>query len=298
MTISPAGKAEFAEAFALLYGWAVEVEQGGIAHAFHLVARGELNPEHLLVAREDEQIAGAVFGLPLAGGIAVVVPPRTRTADSDLEDRLLAAIIERLKAVKVLQAFLELEEESRGASLLRAGFCRTTRVLQMHRAASAIELAPLPDGRALSLLPYSAVPTDVFSHTLTSALRDSLDCPEMQGLLSTDDVLEGYRESAPDSSRWSLAFVSGKPVGVMILGEGELHFVGVVPEERGRGIGTMLVRHACSLGTELSLIVDERNEPAIRLYSACGFEPRSSRAVYLFSQPISAGGLSKNVLLK
>ena len=299
MTISSANTTEFAEAFALLYGWSMEEQEGGIAHAFQLVARGELNPDHLLVAREGEQIVGSVFGQPLAGGIAVVVPPRTRTGDLEIEDRLLAAIIERLKAVKVMQAFIAREEESRGDSLLRAGFRRTTCVIQMQRTTSAVggrvEAVQLPDGRPLSLVPYPDVHPETFSHTLMSALRDSLDCPEMQGLLSTSDVLEGYRESAPDLSRWSLAFVSGKPVGVMILGEDELHFVGVVPDERGRGIGTELVRLACSQGKELSLIVDERNFPAIRMYAALGFEPQSIRAVYLFSRMFSAGGRCENV---
>ena len=112
----------------------------------------------------------------------------------------------------------------------------------------------------------------------------------MQGLLTTSDVLEGYRESAPDTSRWSLALISGKPVGVLILGEGELNFVGVVPEQRGRGIGTALVRAACASSPELSLIVDERNEPAIRTYVSLGFEPRTARVVYLFSRAFTAGG--------
>jgi len=294
MTISPARMTEFAEAFALLYGWSVEEREGGIAHAFQLVARGELNPNHLLVARDGEQIVGSVFGQPLAGGIAVVVPPRTRTGDSEIEDRLLSAILEQLQGTKVLQAFIDLEEEFRGESLLRAGFRRTTCVMQMQRSASALETLQLPDSGALSLMPYPDATPEEFSQTLMSALRDSLDCPEMQGLLTANDVLEGYRESAPDVARWSLAFVAGKPVGVMILGEGELHFVGVAPEERGRGIGTALVRDACSQGTELSLIVDERNEPAIRMYTALGFEPQSIRAIYLFSQSFSAGDLSEN----
>ena len=292
MTVSSAGKAEVAEAFALLYGWPIEQQDGGIAHASQLVDRGELNPDHLLVARDGDHMMGAVFGQPLAGGIAVVVPPRTRGGDSEIEDRLLTAIIEHLHDVRVIQAIIDLEEESRAASLLRAGFRRTTCVMQLRRVASAIETIPLPDH--LSLVPYPDVRADEFLHTLMSALRDSRDCPEMQGLLSTEDVLEGYRESAPDTSRWSLALISGKPVGVMILGVGELHFIGVVPEERGRGIGTALVRLACSQYTELSLIVDERNEPAIRMYTALGFELQSIRAVYLFSQTFSAGGLSEN----
>lgn len=296
MTISPAGQAEFAEAFALLYGWPVEEQESGIAHAFQLVARGELNPDHLLVAREGEQIGGAVYGQSLAGGVAVVIPPRTRVGDSEVEDRLLAAIIERLRAAKVIQAFIELEEESRGDVLLRAGFQRVTCVMQMQRAASANEAVHPPNG--LSLVPYPDVCAVEFSNTLMSALRDSRDCPEMQGLLSTEDVLEGYRESAPDTSRWSLVLVSGKPVGVMILGEGELHFVGVVPDERGRGIGTALVRFACSQNKDLSLIVDERNQAAIRMYTALGFVPQSIRAVYLFSQSFSAGGFRGDVLLK
>jgi ribosomal protein S18 acetylase RimI-like enzyme len=59
----------------------------------------------------------------------------------------------------------------------------------------------------------------------------------------------------------------------------KIHAVYVDPELRGRGLGVELVRFA--LGelagwrvAEVSLKVDEDNEPAIRLYRKCGFEEK------------------------
>ena len=73
MTVTPVELAELAEAFALLYGPDAGED---IEHASRMVARGELNPKDVLVARCDGALVGAVVGSRLPGGTAVVWPPR------------------------------------------------------------------------------------------------------------------------------------------------------------------------------------------------------------------------------
>jgi ribosomal protein S18 acetylase RimI-like enzyme len=107
----------------------------------------------------------------------------------------------------------------------------------------------------------------------------------MQNLRTADDVVAGYRDCAPDTGQWWLAEVNGEPAGVLILADSELVFVGVVPQRRGDGIGRALVATACEKSSELSLVVDVRNTPAVQLYLSVGFEVVGAREVFLKSSP-------------
>jgi ribosomal protein S18 acetylase RimI-like enzyme len=133
----------------------------------------------------------------------------------------------------------------------------------------------------LTFVPYPACDPAEFDRTLLRAHDDSLDCPELHGVRSPDEVLAGYRDCAPDRSRWWLARLGAEPVGVLVLGPGDLSFVGVLPEHRGHGIGRALVEAAVSWHPDLSLIVDDRNIPAIALYRSLGFEAVGSRDVFI-----------------
>src|SRR5688572_13798 len=104
MTISPAHPAALSAAFHLLYG--PDASRDQVAHAFELVARGELNPADLLIARSNETIIGAVFCQHLPGAVAVIWPPRAVADDPAVEDALTAAALEHVAGVKVVQAFL------------------------------------------------------------------------------------------------------------------------------------------------------------------------------------------------
>jgi ribosomal protein S18 acetylase RimI-like enzyme len=131
------------------------------------------------------------------------------------------------------------------------------------------------------LIAYADADPAEFARTLLRAHDDSLDCPELHGVRSADDVLAGYRDCAPDRSRWWLARLGDEPAGVLILGPKDLSFVGVLPERRGQGIGRALVELAISWQPDLSLIVDERNTPAIALYQSLGFNIVAARDVFL-----------------
>ena len=139
MTITPVVPAELADAFALLYG-----PDGDPGHAFRMVARGELNPADLLVARRDGELVGAVFASRLPGGVAVIWPPQAVGHDAVIEDELTAAALEHVVGVKAVQTFLPPEEVGRAGPLLRAGFRHVTRVWQMRLplAATPPSIAP------------------------------------------------------------------------------------------------------------------------------------------------------------
>ena len=97
----------------------------------------------------------------------------------------------------------------------------------------------------------------------------------------SDDVLAGYRDLCEYVSQWWMAEVDNEPAGVLLLAEAELIFVGVVPKQRGQGVGPALVNAACEKSSELSLVVDVRNTPAVQSLSVDRFRSRCAREVFL-----------------
>jgi ribosomal protein S18 acetylase RimI-like enzyme len=155
-------------------------------------------------------------------------------------------------------------------------------VLQMTRFAASGQVSRFPLVPRLTLVPYPDTDPADFERTLLRAQDDSLDCPELHGVRTSDEIFTGYRDCAPDLARWWLARFDDKSVGTLILAPGELSFVGVVPECRGQGFGRALLAAAISWHPNLSLIVDERNRPAIALYQAAGFDAVGSRIVFFW----------------
>jgi len=284
MTITAVEPKELAEALALLYG-----SDEATWHAFRLAAGGDLEASDLLVARRDGAIIGAVFASRVPGGVAVVWPPRAVDDDPAVEDELANAALKHVAGARVAQAFLPPEKAGRGAPLLRAGFRHVTRVWEMTARKTPIERStPATRQMAVRYLDYDP---STFHSTLVRAHNDSLDCPELQGVLSPDEMLAGYRDSAPDPSGWWLAVADDRPAGVLLLNGEQLTFLGVVPEWRGRGVGRRLLDLALERADGLTLIVDVRNTPAIRLYRSAGLEVVGAREVFLYFPGAAAGTL-------
>ena len=316
MTVTPVEPAELAEAFALLYGPDAGED---IEHASRMVARGELNPKDVLVARCDGALVGAVVGSRLPGGTAVVWPPRAAGGDGGVEDSLTAAALGHVAGAKAVQALLPPEVAGRAEPLLRAGFRHVTRVWQMSlplaanhggepsgvsrrvksQAPDTLPAASRPAARLdpsrLTAIPYADCDPSTFHATLVRAHDDSLDCPELHGRLTPDEVLAGYRDSAPDPAGWWLAVADDRPAGVLLLNGDELTFLGAVPEWRGRGVGRRLLDLARARAPELTLIVDARNGPAYQLYRSAGLEVVGAREVFLYFPPPAAGIIDPKV---
>jgi ribosomal protein S18 acetylase RimI-like enzyme len=96
-----------------------------------------------------------------------------------------------------------------------------------------------------------------------------------------------YREQMPDAS-YQVVLVDGEPVGRLYVDrrEDELRIVDValLPEHRGRGLGTTLLREllaeADATGKRVTIHV-ERFNPALRLYDRLGFVQVMDEGVYL-----------------
>ncbi len=125
---------------------------------------------------------------------------------------------------------------------------------------------------------------EVLSELILRTYEGSLDCPEITGLLSGDQILSIHRQAGrfrPES--WYVLVWRGQATGCLLVNDSlqpgtlELVYMAVLPSWRGKGLGRLLISKALSQGLgeswqRLRLAVDARNHPARKLYEAAGFE--------------------------
>jgi ribosomal protein S18 acetylase RimI-like enzyme len=150
----------------------------------------------------------------------------------------------------------------------------------------------LPKANSLTFITRADAKPELVQRLLSNTFRDSLDCPELNSIRTPDEVEEGYLAGTPNPSQWWLALEGETSVGLLILGEGmvpalrDLAYLGVIPAMRRRGIARSMLSFAMHQArvdgaTGMTLLVDERNSPAIALYQQSGFRQFEVRGVYL-----------------
>ncbi len=150
----------------------------------------------------------------------------------------------------------------------------------------------------LSYLTYLPSLEPQFIAVLEQTYRESLDCPGLNGIRDTADVLIGHKHtgiSAPEAL-WFLAMRGDTPVGVLLLSEVhnrsclEIVYMGVVVEARGQGIGDALLSLANEVARRrgasgLTLAVDGANVFAHRAYARWGFAEVGRRRAWICRRP-------------
>jgi mycothiol synthase len=266
-----------------------------VIHAMHLIDAGELDPRGLLVARAGGTLVGVQVCVPLGGATCLFWPPETRPehAATGLADRLVQAglTLARGLGCRLAQTLLPPAEADRAATLVRHDFVRVTRLLYLHH--DLVESSAPAVASELHFEPYLPAHEAAFRATLGRTYEGTLDCPELNGIRTVDEILAGYRGTPPYRPElWRLARAGDVPAGLVIVtelpetGGWEVSYLGVIPEFRRRGVGRGLVAHVVAAGREhaagqLLVAVDERNSPARRLYAGAGFLPGEVREVYL-----------------
>lgn len=296
-TIAPAQPRQRAEAFRLAFQHMPARERAGrVETALSLIEHGELHPDGLLVAQAKERLLGAMICMTAPGASALVWPPHTIPrlgARDEINDQLvrLACTWLRQRGAKLAQALLHPTEAALAAPLERNGFPHVTRLWYLRHALKA-SAQQTPAGEQLTYQPYLLDP-ETFHSTLLRSYEQSQDCPEVTGVRTIEEIMEGHRaQGVYRPERWWLARQGEQPVGVLILTETpdcnswDVSYVGLVPSARGQGLGRELMLKALletrSSGThQLTLSVDQRNRPAWRLYQHLGFEAFEEREVFL-----------------
>jgi ribosomal protein S18 acetylase RimI-like enzyme len=266
-----------------------------VLRALQLLGEGAIDVGGIWVARQDERIAGVQIAVPLGGACWLFWLPETRDRGNVI---LLDALVEaalaecRRQGGKLAQTIVPPEDARRAEPLLRQGFTRVTQLLYLEHNLHELSALPHLDD-AVRFEPFSDANAPAFRQALQQSYVQTLDCPEINGVRTIDEVLAGYRGTGPARlAPWWLIRAGDEPAGVVVLTtlpEGpawDLSYVGILPQHRNRGIGrgaTSRVLHAaCAAGmVQVQLAVDVRNDPARRLYQALGFVPTVVRDVYL-----------------
>jgi ribosomal protein S18 acetylase RimI-like enzyme len=290
----PAPPQQWAAAFRLVFASPGQADtERRISNALRLVHSGEIDPGGIFVVAQGERLLAAIVCVALPGASGLIWPPGCApSALPYLEDTLVQHGRDwlRRRGVKLLQCLLSPEEAGRGAVLDRNGFRAVTRLWYLrHDLQEPRQAAPLP--RRLTFVPYDG--GERFHHTLEQTYEDSQDCPEIHGVRTLEEILQGHRAQGRfDPGRWWLAHAGAGPTGVLLLtelpetGEWEVSYMGVVPAARRQGFGREMLQHALEQARaadagQLVLSVDARNEPAWLLYRGMGFRPSEQRLVYL-----------------
>jgi ribosomal protein S18 acetylase RimI-like enzyme len=262
-----------------------------------MVRRGELRPEGILVALRNAEMVGALVCLKVPGASALVWPPQTGPNDrTGIEDALVQYATSWLRGegVRVAQCLLALDQRPLGESLLRNGFHRVTSLYYMRHDLGRLAS---PSESGLHFQTYLECDKVLFRDTLQQSYEGTLDCPELNGIRTMDEVLAGHlAQGRHDPRRWWLAFRERQPVGVLLLTEipewkaWDLSYLGVLAPHRCQAIGRQLTVKALwetrqDRQSKLTLSVDHRNHPAQRLYEKLGCYSYDSRDVYLAIWP-------------
>jgi len=275
-------------------------------------------------ARSDALVRQSCMVVPGSGGTGmcfVSTPkgdPRLGDRESQIEEirAVLAAALGDLEGtddhgrlntgISLAQCLLETDQVwarrvCEGAGMIGVGTLEYLRLGMGEVRAMRPDPGPWPEGvevrRVRSIDPDQggdAGPSGGDLVALREALRVSyegtLDCPELCGLRSVDQVIDSHRATGDfDPGRWWLLFVGGAPMGCCLLSHCpasesvELVYLGIGAAARGRGLGTRLLTHA--LGSlridgvvhEVTCAVDTRNEPAARMYRGVGFRRFDAR---------------------
>ncbi len=294
---SVADAADWPAAVRVLVSHTPEPERtSSVARVVGQLEAGQLDPSGLIVARRSGRVVGAAMVQLLPGNTSAAWPPWAE--DDTVAAAVADAVVQRISGsgVTVAHAFGREAVRERFAALERVGFRRVTELTFLSRPIPGLAGLPAFDPAACRVK-FTPVPgpTREFAAVLLATYEGTLDCPELNGTRSGEEVLAGYAAGASATERpdWFLISCRGEPVGVLLFGPpnraatAELSYVGLVPDARGRGHGDeclrFTLRHAGGTGAEwLTLSVDVRNAPALRLYERHGFRPFDSQDVYLW----------------
>ncbi len=294
----PSPASDVPDALRVLYDAQQPDQQPGLVAALEAAnAESGADFRGLFIGRNERgDIANAGWLQLLPGKTGVLWPPRPdrHAARAILQS---ASDFARNAGLSLAQTLTDPRDIERRQLLADTGFAH---LVDLDYLGAPADVFPrkLP---ASSLLfePAGDEARDRMASAVNETYVESLDCPKLSGIRSTDDVLEGYKHQGDyDPKLWFTVSSEGRDVGVLILAKHpssvvELVYMGVVPSARGNGWGDDVVRFAqwCSRENQaerLVLAVDASNEPALRMYTRAGFQRFQSKSVHAVLNPSAA----------
>lgn len=255
----------------------------------------------LLGAVLDEQLVAAQLAQILPGNVAVVWRPALAhpavVSPAQVASSLspaLAAELERAN-IRFAQALTAPHDEPSRELFALYEFLRTAKLLYMCAEPQIDPQLRLP----FQMVPLTRCSESHLQPLINQTYVGTLDCPGLDGLRETADVIAGYRAVGlyrPDL--WFVARQQEEDIGCLLLNlhpdvnHLEIVYLAIVPEVRGQGYGLQLARFAKDLAGQLAvaqivLAVDAANHPAVRAYESAGFRVFDHRDVWIRTFPNS-----------
>lgn len=184
-------------------------------------------------------------------------------------------------------SFAELDS-ARDSALASAGMNPVAKLIQMERDEVRRPLSsPTIQNGKLGFKQHDEISIRDWHAIIEATYIDTLDVPELNGLRNIGNTLEGYASPQPRMTQprtpgtWWVIQDGGVNIGCLLLTPNddqycELTYLGLTPTSRGQGHSRAIMDHldrwATTHGFErMTLAVDIRNTPAIRLYQSRGF---------------------------
>ncbi|MCY2979083.1 MAG: GNAT family N-acetyltransferase [Planctomycetota bacterium] len=184
-------------------------------------------------------------------------------------------------------SFAELDS-ARDLALASAGMNPVAKLIQMERDEIRRPLAsPTIQNGKLGFKQHDEISTRDWHAIIEATYIETLDVPELNGLRNIGNTLEGYASTQPRMTQpiipgtWWVIQDGCVNIGCLLLTPNddqhcELTYLGLAPSSRGLGHSRAIMDHldrwVTSHGFErMTLAVDIRNTPAIRLYQSRGF---------------------------
>jgi ribosomal protein S18 acetylase RimI-like enzyme len=262
-----------------------------------MIASGQEQRVLLVAARQGDELVAAQLGQVLAGNVAVIWQPAFLRVDvgddAALVKGLFTKILDGAAAgdVRLAQALTAVDDVHAHEQFAVGGFTRTAELIYLSGEVQGAraEEATLP----FLLTEYHEGEEGRLARLVERTYEGTLDCPGLDGLRTTQDVLAGYRavgQFRPEL--WRFVRWQEADVGCLLLNVhpdvryAEIVYLALVPEVRGRGWGEALSRKACDLARDAAcervvLAVDAANGPAISMYERAGFFEFERREVWI-----------------
>ena len=282
--------AERAAALQLLHGGLSADQQAALPAALESVRdQGEDALSGLFVGRHEGAIVASTWVQLAPGRTAVLWPPAIGTAASAGLMRAAESFVQQ-RRIALAQMLIH-PDAPQDPELLSQGGFRFLVDLDYLALESSHFPSPTNDGE-LTFQPFSQVERARFVDVLMESYNETLDCPQLNGVRTPEDILTSYQAQGEYSAdRWFLVQQVQQDVGVLILTRypvnqnWELVYMGVVPRARGNQFGQRIVRFALSQASHagaarLVLAADANNAPALSMYHAAGLFTWDQRRVY------------------
>ena len=291
-------------AFAMLLTGQGREDDPAVDHFERFAQQQKLDTAGLWIAADDGphgRLLASILIVPNPGATAMLFVGQAggwRDHETVVQLIRTATLSDRYDPVRVVQSLVDPGQVLEAKVLERAGLRKLAKLVYMQKTIDRREFAtPRPQTlarAAVTLYRYSDETHERFARAILASYEDTLDCPGLVGLRHVDQIIQGHRGTGRFEPHLWHAFYDemDQPVAALLLapsvaGAGfELVYLGVAKPYRGRGVGSQLMSYAIAEAIRrgadrMYLAVDDRNEPAMKLYHALGFRGSTRKLAYI-----------------